>query len=570
MAENVEVLLRLRGSRQFVAQATAAAMGVEKIGDEAEVAGRKTDKASKSQSKFSSAMGKLKGVASTGAAALGLAAGAAAAMGIKYNISMEQTRMAMKQFLGSTQATDAMIAKLQALNKKTPFEFPEIAATTRRLLAMGFNANEAYTATQKLTDAVAAMGGGQAELERVSTTLGQIRAKGRLQAEELMQLNEAGVTSYQSLAGAMGITVDQLQEKMKKGQLDATTAIDAIMGDWTKRFGGAAAAQSKTFAGMISNLKDSFSMLMGEAMQPMFVMLRDQVLPALNDAMPAIKVLATVIGVTLAGALLAVIQTLGFMSQNWVDIAVVVGGAAVAYVALNAAMLVTKTVTLAVSAATKAYAAAQWLLNIAMRANPIGLIITAITAVVVGLVLAYRHSDRFKKIIVSIWGWIKTHWKQLAVLIGGPIGLAAVMVISHFKEIKAAGKSVVDWLVNAFHTVMGWIGKVGQGIKKVTGSKAFGILAKANPVNVGKSIAGHMANGGPVTRTGAYVVGERGPEVVSLRGGSTVYPTPSLAGVGAPSLEPRAAQNIVTKVYLDKRQIAEAVGSYVSDKKARR
>jgi hypothetical protein len=67
MAENVEVLLRLRGSRQFVAQATAAAMGVEKIGDEAEVAGRKTDKASKSQSKFSSAMGKLKGVASTGA-----------------------------------------------------------------------------------------------------------------------------------------------------------------------------------------------------------------------------------------------------------------------------------------------------------------------------------------------------------------------------------------------------------------------------------------------------------------------------------------------------------------------
>jgi hypothetical protein len=65
-------------------------------------------------------------------------------------------------------------------------------------------------------------------------------------------------------------------------------------------------------------------------------------------------------------------------------------------------------------------------------------------------------------------------------------------------------------------------------------------------------------------------VGERGPELVSLQRGSHVFPNSAVAG-GLPSLDSiGTGGTIVTKVYLDRRQIAEAVGRYSADKKARR
>jgi O-antigen/teichoic acid export membrane protein len=48
------------------------------------------------------------------------------------------------------------------------------------------------------------------------------------------------------------------------------------------------------------------------------------------------------------------------------------------------------------AAASKAAAAAQWLLNAAMEANPIGLIIVAMVALVALFVLLWKHSETFR------------------------------------------------------------------------------------------------------------------------------------------------------------------------------
>ena len=58
-----------------------------------------------------------------------------------------------------------------------------------------------------------------------------------------------------------------------------------------------------------------------------------------------------------------------------------------------------KNSTLAMAAAQKIAAAAQWALNIAMNANPIGLIVIAITAAVAAFVLLYKHNKKFKKFV---------------------------------------------------------------------------------------------------------------------------------------------------------------------------
>ncbi|MEU3599895.1 phage tail tape measure protein [Streptomyces sp. NPDC006798] len=61
-----------------------------------------------------------------------------------------------------------------------------------------------------------------------------------------------------------------------------------------------------------------------------------------------------------------------------------------------------------VAAATKAWAFAQRILNAVLRANPIGLIITGLTLLVGGLILAYKKSETFRNIVNGVWNSIKT------------------------------------------------------------------------------------------------------------------------------------------------------------------
>ena len=53
----------------------------------------------------------------------------------------------------------------------------------------------------------------------------------------------------------------------------------------------------------------------------------------------------------------------------------------------------------AAAAASRVWAAGQWLVNAALSANPIGLVVVAIAALVAGFVIAYRHSATFRAIV---------------------------------------------------------------------------------------------------------------------------------------------------------------------------
>lgn len=61
-------------------------------------------------------------------------------------------------------------------------------------------------------------------------------------------------------------------------------------------------------------------------------------------------------------------------------------------------LLVTNASAIALGIAT----AAQWALNVAMTANPIGLIVTGVGLLIGGLILAYKHSQKFRAILAGI------------------------------------------------------------------------------------------------------------------------------------------------------------------------
>ena len=99
-----------------------------------------------------------------------------------------------------------------------------------------------------------------------------------------------------------------------------------------------------------------------------------------------------------------------------VGLAALAGAAAIMAPFASGILAVTKAMQLA-KVAQAAWAAVQWLLNAAMTANPVGIVIVAIAALVAGMVIAYRKSQTFRAVVLGAWSAIKDgerHRLQLA------------------------------------------------------------------------------------------------------------------------------------------------------------
>ncbi|HLF76645.1 MAG TPA: tape measure protein [Dehalococcoidia bacterium] len=190
--------------------------------------------------------------------------------GISFNAMKEQASIAFTTMLGSGQEAKQFLDELQAFAARTPFEFPDLIHGSQRLLAMGFTAGQVMPTLTAVGDAVAAMGGGAELIDQVTRALGQMQAKGKASAEEMLQLTEAGIPAWQNLADKIGTSVPEAMKLVSDGVVSSRTVIDAQIEGINRSFGGMMDQQSKTFSGMLSTLKDTFTQAAGQVLQPFF------------------------------------------------------------------------------------------------------------------------------------------------------------------------------------------------------------------------------------------------------------------------------------------------------------
>ena len=104
--------------------------------------------------------------------------------------------------------------------------------------------------------------------------------------------------------------------------------------------------------------------------------------------------------------------------------------------------------------ATKAWTAAQWLLNAALDANPIGIIVMALGALAGALIYAYNHSEDFRRIVNLLW----EAFKDFTMLLSGIVRKWLEKVITQFREASQAVMQFSRWLASTevFQAIAKW------------------------------------------------------------------------------------------------------------------
>ena len=133
--------------------------------------------------------------------------------------------------------------------------------------------------------------------------------------------------------------------------------------------------------------------------------------------------------------------------------------------------------------ATKAWTAAQWLLNAALDANPIGIVVMAIAALVGALIYAYNNSEEFRRIVDEAWAAVK----ELASVLWGVLKKSLDMAVKGFKAVVQWVKDFARWFsstqlfqsISKFNT---WVREhVVRVIERVIGATSWAASARLPP-----------------------------------------------------------------------------------------
>tara|TARA_Y100001973_G_scaffold24114_1_gene35964 strand:+ start:618 stop:2804 length:2187 start_codon:yes stop_codon:yes gene_type:complete len=248
-----------------------------KAGNRIQKFGRQSQTASRGVNKLGAAVKNL---------LLGLAVIQSARFVIFKTAELESQRKSLEVLTGSLKTTNKIIGELQAFGAVTPFTSTELIETTKRLKAFGVETDKLVATTKRLADVTGATG---AELNGVATAYGQIQAKGKLQTEELLQLQERGIDVATELKEMYNMTGIEFSDALRKGQISAEAvevAFDRLTSKGGKYFGGAI-AQSETLNGKWSTFMDNVDTLARE--------IGDRLTPAMKDFLDmANKALSTI------------------------------------------------------------------------------------------------------------------------------------------------------------------------------------------------------------------------------------------------------------------------------------
>lgn len=206
--------------------------------------------------------------------AVGLAAAATATAGFigygaKIAGDLEASRAGFITLLGSAGEADKVLAQIKKDAASTPFELPGLIQANQLLTSVTKDGMRSESMLLNVGKALAAMGKGQPELDRIIVNLQQIGAVGKASLMDVRQFAFAGIPIFEMLQQRTGLAGDALSDFISEGGVTFELLEDMFnkAGGAGGRFADAFKNQAGTFNQLLSNMKDNITVAMADIVQ---------------------------------------------------------------------------------------------------------------------------------------------------------------------------------------------------------------------------------------------------------------------------------------------------------------
>lgn len=449
------------------------------------------------------------------AAAAGLTMGIAALKNVGEELlntatKAEGYRRALDLIEGDNQKSAATFQWLKDTANQYGASFDSISEGYKKIASSTRGTQLAGQATRELLEGVtmASVSLGMSGEESLGALLAmsQMISKGKVSMEELSgQLGERLPGALQIASRAMGLTTQQLIAQVSKGNLDPNLFIPKLAAGLKTEFSASADEASHSLMAIQNRMKNSFLFFKQEVaakLAPHFAAAFEKITVYFEANKN--KIIEKITGVV--DALIRVGSAIGSVASFLYNHSGAITTLLAAYTAFKLQLFVTNglirlnswytglsTGAIIINTLmTEGWAAAQVALNIALTANPIGVIVMAIAALGVGIYMAYQKCEVFRSVVLGLW----ETWKAFAAFWWSlfkklPLVQAIIKIVENFDKIKAAVHRVWDtlkpfftWIKDAamkfIQPVIDMIKKLADGFKWV--ADKLGITEKATSV----------------------------------------------------------------------------------------
>lgn len=287
----------------------------------------------------------------------------------------QKQRIALTSILGDSMKAETIFNRIKDLAVVSPFQFKELASYTKQLSAYSIPYEELYDTTKRLADISAGVG---VDMGRIILAYGQVRSAAFLRGQELRQFTEAGIPLVDELAKRFtkltGVVTSagDVFDKISRKEVSFGMVKDVLweLTDEGGKFYNMQEALAESLAGKWSNLQDAWDVMMADIAEGNSGVLSDS-LELLTDLMKHWKYFAKVI--------IPIIASFGTYKT-------------MALLASSVNLKLIKTF-ISLTASVRSLKDAIALLGLVTKANPLGLLLGALSGIV-ALFYAFREEAK--------------------------------------------------------------------------------------------------------------------------------------------------------------------------------
>ncbi|MBS4062467.1 MAG: hypothetical protein KG029_18875 [Bacteroidetes bacterium] len=278
----------------------------------------------------------------------------------------QQLEISFETMLKNKALSDKLMAEVVQFATTTPFDLKGVASGAKQLLAYGTAADDIITTMRQLGDVAAGL---SIPFNDLVYLYGTSATQGKLMTKDLMQFAGRGIPIIDELSKILKVSKAEVMDLATKGEIHFGLLQEVIanLTNETGMFGNMMEKQSKSIAGLRSNLGDAWDNM-------------------LND-----------IGRANQETIEGTVRTAISVVENYQKVADILKVIIATYGAYKAAVMLNAVAMGKYTIALNLAIIKQNLLNIAQKANPYGLALAGITALVGGLWAYNRAIDESGK-----------------------------------------------------------------------------------------------------------------------------------------------------------------------------